>query len=59
MSFVTTPDHEPLLAALSCPATDSPTAKTIANPASIARFTMFDFLLSIGREQAAPLLRPK
>src|SRR5271155_1497087 len=54
MSFVTTPDHEPLLAALSCPATDKPTANTIANPASAARFTMIESLLTVSRERAAP-----
>jgi hypothetical protein len=47
ISFVTTPDHDPLFAPPSCPATDNPTANTIANPASIARFTMIEFLLTI------------
>jgi hypothetical protein len=54
ISFVITPDHEPLFAALSWPATESPTANTIANPASIARFTMIESLLILKRERPAP-----
>jgi hypothetical protein len=59
ISFVITPDHVPLCAALSCPATDNPTANTIANPASIARFTMIECLLTARHEFANSQARPK